>query len=107
MERAEDLGRSRGGGFSVDYTGVCMLLSGLSIGALLMYLFDPDRGRTRRSQLSDQVTSKFTHLEEAVEGRARDLGNRAKGVLHEVKVKFPGSASRTTNEGEQLAEPLA
>ena len=84
-----------------------MLLSGLSIGALLMYLFDPDRGRARRAQLSDQLTSKVTHMEEAVEGRARDLGNRAKGVFHEVKSKLPGSASRATNEGERVAEPLA
>ncbi len=52
---------------------------GLLVGAGLMYLFDPRLGRRRRSLVRDQIVHARHELEEELEGRARDLGNRARG----------------------------
>ena len=69
---------------------VCAVVAGVGAGALLMYLFDPDRGRGRRSKLRDQVTSKANHLGTAAGSKARDLRNRARGVIHDMSSKIPG-----------------
>ena len=69
-------------------TNIGLVLASMGLGALLMYLFDPDRGRGRRAQLRDQVSSKVRHAGEAAEAKARDLRNRAKGLMHEVGI-FP------------------
>jgi uncharacterized membrane protein len=50
-----------------------------------MYLFDPDRGRRRRALMRDQIVSTASHLDEAMEATARDLGHRAQGLLAEVR----------------------
>ncbi len=72
---------------------IALLLGGIGLGALLMYLFDPDRGRGRRARLGDQLTSKVNRLGEAAESKARDLRNRAQGVLHEARSILPGGGS--------------
>jgi hypothetical protein len=100
MERPENLGlnMSHESGLNVGYGNVCWLLTGLSAGALLMYLFDPDGGRGRRAKLADQLSSKVNDLGEVAQGRAKDLGNRAKGVMHEVKSMMPGGSGRTSDQ---------
>jgi gas vesicle protein len=76
-------------GFNHGRNGIGMLFGGIGIGALLMYLFDPDRGRGRRAKLNDQLTSKVNHLKEAAGSKARDLRNRAQGVIHETGWRLP------------------
>jgi hypothetical protein len=71
-------------GINNGRNAICLLVGGIGIGAILMYLFDPDRGRGRRARLSDQVSSKANHLKGAAGSKARDLKNRAQGVFHEV-----------------------
>jgi hypothetical protein len=78
-------------GFNSHGTEICALLSGIGIGALLMYLFDPDRGRGRRARLSDQVTSKANYLKGAAESKARDLKDRAEGAFHDLGSLLPKS----------------
>lgn len=56
---------------------------GLLVGAGLMYLFDPRQGRRRRSLARDRIVHARHELEEELEGRARDLGNRARGRARE------------------------
>src|SRR5215211_2034951 len=91
--------------------GVGLVIGSIGVGALLMYLFDPDRGRGRRARISDQLTSKVSRFGEAVEGRARDLRNRTKGVIHELGSTLPGGRDRRTqtagesrNQGMQTAQ---
>jgi hypothetical protein len=65
----------------------CLLSSfvtALGAGALLMYFFDPERGRGRRARLKDQTTSKVNHVSSAAGSKARDLRNRAQGVVHDL-----------------------
>jgi len=56
-----------------------------------MYLFDPNEGNRRRSQIRDKATSLNNNAQTAVSGRVRDLSNRAKGLLHESKSAFSGN----------------
>src|SRR5688500_17579462 len=76
-------------GFNHGRKDIGMLVGGIGIGALLMYLFDPERGRGRRATLGDQITSKVNHLKGAAGSKARDLRNRAQGVIHEVGWRLP------------------
>ena len=61
------------------------LLTGFGIGAALMYLFDPDRGGRRRALIRDKAVKLNRQTRDALEGKAKDLSNRAKGVAHELK----------------------
>lgn len=64
------------------------ILSGLGVGAALMYLFDPDGGNRRRALIRDKANSLNRKTQEAVSGRVEDLSNRAKGLLHETRSSF-------------------
>jgi hypothetical protein len=69
-----------------------VLVAGAGVGALLMYLFDPDRGRGRRTRLSDQIASKVQRLGETAGSKARHLRNRAKGLVHELNPIQPDTS---------------
>jgi hypothetical protein len=53
-------------------------------GAMLMYFFDPDRGKARRIAVRDRATSTVRHGKETVEGMYADFSNRAYGVKAEI-----------------------
>jgi len=52
----------------------------LGVGAGMMYLFDPNRGRTRRAIARDKAASLYSASGEAVARTTQDLRNRATGV---------------------------
>lgn len=51
------------------------------IGAVIGYLFDPDRGRHRRAQLRDQLTARTRDVAQEAERSARYQAGRAKGAV--------------------------
>jgi hypothetical protein len=55
------------------------------LGALTMYLLDPEQGRRRRALLRDQLTHARRVIRERSAGTARDLSNRAYGVAIEAR----------------------
>jgi osmotically-inducible protein OsmY len=57
----------------------------LGVGAGLMYLFDPNRGRTRRAIVRDKAASLYSASGEAVARTTQDLRNRAAGVAAGTK----------------------
>lgn len=61
------------------------MLTGLAVGAGLMYYFDPDRGRRRRALIRDQLDSTVRRLENQVDMAVRDFSNRASGMLAECE----------------------
>lgn len=63
---------------------------GAALGAGVMYLLDPDKGRRRRSLLSDKLNSTTQATADAVARTGRDASNRAKGMLHENKQRLAG-----------------
>src|SRR5688572_29666256 len=56
------------------------IISGIGLGAGLMYLLDPERGRRRRAVARDKAKSMLTQSEDAEGRTSRDVTNRARGV---------------------------
>jgi uncharacterized membrane protein/osmotically-inducible protein OsmY len=65
-----------------------LLLGGLGLGAGLMYMFDPDRGRRRRATARDAAHHMVNSFDDAVEKTSRDLSNRAQGLVAELDSVF-------------------
>jgi len=61
------------------------VMSTLGIGAGLMYLMDPQRGRSRRALIRDKAMSWVHKTEDFVQGKATHLRNKAKGVMAEMQ----------------------
>jgi len=66
---------------------------GAGVGALAMFVFDPDSGRRRRAQARDKLTHYGREATNAVESTARDLRNRAQGLAAEAR----GTVSNVMN----------
>jgi uncharacterized membrane protein len=65
-------------------------LGTLGIGAGLMYLYDPERGRRRRALIRDQAISLARNSDEAIDKTARDFRNRLRGLWAESAAMFSG-----------------
>lgn len=61
------------------------LVGGLGLGAALMYVLDPERGKRRRALARDKAVHAARKTSDVLDARSRDLRNRAKGVAAEVK----------------------
>ena len=61
------------------------LIGGAGLGAALMYIFDPDRGKRRRALIRDKVEAAGNKLSDKADKMQRDLRNRAYGVVAETK----------------------
>ena len=79
---------------------VALLAAGVGVGALIMYLLDPEQGRRRRATARDQVTSFAKQAEKKIEAKARDYTNRARGVVAEAK-NVVAEAKNAVGEGSQ------
>ncbi|MBA4158930.1 MAG: SRPBCC family protein [Gemmatimonadetes bacterium] len=66
------------------------LLNGMLLGAGLMYVLDPDRGRRRRALLRDQVTGSLHDLNDGLDTGVRDLRHRSYGALAEARYRISG-----------------
>lgn len=64
------------------------LVSGLGLGAGLMYLLDPQGGSRRRAQVRDKAASAWSSGSDVVRKTSRDLGNRSKGLAASVQSKL-------------------
>ena len=56
------------------------LLGGVGLGASLMYILDPDRGKRRRAILWDKLESATNKVPDAINTTARDFSNRVRGL---------------------------
>jgi hypothetical protein len=74
------------------FKGLIRLLMAFGIGAGLMYFLDPDRGKTRRALAKDKATGLTNDARDALTGRAKDLSNRASGMIHEARKAMRGSS---------------
>jgi osmotically-inducible protein OsmY len=57
------------------------LASGAMLGAMAMYLYDPNRGKARRAKLQEQALGRAKHLTQDLTRKAEDALNRAKGII--------------------------
>jgi osmotically-inducible protein OsmY len=61
------------------------LLIGAGIGAALLYLFDPERGRARRARLQDQAGARVRRARRQLEGTARHLRDGYQGAAAQLE----------------------
>jgi hypothetical protein len=61
------------------------MLTGLGLGAGLMYLLDPDMGKRRQGILRDKLLSAYRQVSAGIDVAFRDAGNRLEGVLAELR----------------------
>ena len=91
--RAYEMANRRGSGIqkkgecSVVKKGIAVL-GGIGIGAGLMFVFDPDRGKRRRTLMRDKVAGTANKLSCTAGKMNRDLRNRAAGLMAEAKGLF-------------------
>ncbi|MGH9753932.1 MAG: SRPBCC family protein [Blastocatellia bacterium] len=76
------IGRSRRGAMNSQMMGL-IGLGGLGLGAGLMFIFDPDRGRRRRALARDQMAHAARTFTRATSATSRDLRRRLYGSLAE------------------------
>lgn len=79
------------------------LIGAAAIGAVAMYLSDPDRGRRRRALASDKVRSLMTKTSDAIDVASRDLGNRAHGLRAQATRAFSRRHQETDNDELMVA----
>lgn len=65
--------------------GWAMALGGLGLGAALMYVLDPERGKRRRGLFRDKALHLSRKASDRLDARSRDWRNRARGVAAELK----------------------
>jgi gas vesicle protein len=61
-----------------------MLVGGVALGALAMYVLDPDRGKRRRALVKDKIYSTAVQTRKNVYAKSRDLANRTRGLYHKA-----------------------
>ena len=61
------------------------LLIGAVVAAVVAYLFDPVRGRSRRARLADQATAGLRDAKETVKAKAEYQEGVLKGAVHDMK----------------------
>jgi hypothetical protein len=64
------------------------VLSAAAAGAGLMYLLDPQGGRRRRALVRDQLVRAAHRTGDAVDTTSRDVTNRARGVVAELRSRL-------------------
>ncbi len=79
-----------------------MMAFGMVIGALVMYLFDPDGGRRRRALLRDQISSKANKAGDDLGSKARHVENKAKGVVAEARGALEDQKDRLETTRNQM-----
>src|SRR5256885_17654 len=58
-----------------------LLLGGLGLGALIMYLGDPQSGRRRRARIRDQYVHTARKVQQGADVVLRDASHRAAGAI--------------------------
>jgi hyperosmotically inducible protein len=69
-------------------------IAALGIGAIAMYYLDPVSGRRRRALLRDQAVHAKHRISDYTEHKAKDLRNRAHGVVAEARGALQRRAER-------------
>jgi len=67
------------------------VLTAATAGAGLMFLFDPNGGRRRRALVRDRLVRVAHRTGDAVDTTSRDVTNRARGVVAELRGRLAGA----------------
>ena len=64
---------------------LCGLAAGAALGALAMFIFDPQEGRRRRALARDKMVHYGHEVSDLASDTTKDLRNRAFGVAAEAR----------------------
>ena len=81
---------------------IISLIEGLSIGALAMYFYDPQRGNSRRAMVKDKLDAVYNSKLEAKNIMVKDTVNRVKGLACKTKARL----SFKSPDDEKLLERI-
>jgi hypothetical protein len=70
---------------TAEVSRVKWVLGGAALGALTMFLMDPNRGNRRRALAKDKIYSAAVRTRKQIDAKSRDLANRAKGLQAEAR----------------------
>jgi hypothetical protein len=77
---------------SLRYPHVLSTLAiGAALGAVTMFMFDPNKGRRRRALVRDQGRRSLMNVGHLLHVSARDLGHRTRGLRATVRRFFKGN----------------
>lgn len=65
---------------ATNQSRLAWMIGGAALGALAMFMSDPDRGRRRRALTTDKIRSAVARTGDAIDVASRDLGNRVQGL---------------------------
>ena len=81
-----------GNGVSNKSNETVALLAGIGVGAALMYLLDPDRGKRRRHLIADQAASAARTVQRSAGRTAENARNHARGLGAHLRGRFENEA---------------
>lgn len=82
------------------------LISGLAIGATLMYIFDPEKGAGRRADIKRKAGDFRDDATQALEGQVKNLGKRTGDLVSGARSSFRERFGKTeSTAGEQIERP--
>jgi gas vesicle protein len=79
-------------------SSIGLFAGGAIVGARLMYLFDPDRGRSRRVRLRDKAVRAFHLLGRQGNKQIRNVGNHLIGRLYELRSSIRDRSSEISDD---------
>lgn len=88
----------------------CLFIGSIGLGAGLMYLLDPDRGKRRRFALRDKAIRMLDKADGVIEQAGQDIRNHARGVAIEALALLDGMDNRfglDDTPGSQNPQPRA
>lgn len=65
------------------------LITGLTLGATVMYLLDPNKGKRRRAVLRDRMNHLVHQTEKSIDVSGRDLTHRVQGIVAQTRGILP------------------
>lgn len=87
---------------------IALFTLGIGVGALTMFLLDPQLGRRRRALASDKAKHFARTGSHWVGKNSRHFANKAKGTLHKLgrklEIEEPGE-ERVLRSGARLGDP--
>lgn len=72
----------------MNQKSAAQLLTGIGLGAAMMYFLDPGRGRARRNETQDRLGSTLRSSNWNMRKAGADLRNRARGVAAQMRQQF-------------------
>ena len=79
-------------------SSIGLFAGGAIVGARLMYLFDPDRGRSRRVRMRDKAVRAFHLLGRQGNKQIRNVGNHLIGRLYELRSSIRDRSSEISDD---------